>query len=97
MQQHFQQDNFTLITGASLGIVRALTYECTKNEELRLDNIRVSIVSPGPVITNEEGLKRFKVQGAKAKLIVKMPMQVAKIAIRGMLKNKTIIIPGYVP
>ena len=73
------------------------SFSLALNEELRHDNIRVSVVCPGPVITTEEGLKRFQAQGPKAKIIVKTPDQVARIAIHGMIKGKTIIIPGIMP
>ena len=72
-------------------------YSLALNEELRPDHIRVSVLCPGPVITNEEGLRRYKAQGVKARLIIMMPDQVAKKAISAMLKGKTIIIPGFTP
>ncbi len=61
--------------------------------ELKDDDINVSILCPGPTITNESGLERLK--DAKAgQLIAKMPDAVAKSAIRGMLKKKSVIVPG---
>ena len=66
-------------------------------EELRPEKIRVSILCPGPVITNEEGLRRYYAQGKKAKLIIKMPDEIARIAIPAMMRGKTIIIPGFIP
>ena len=49
---------------------------------------------PGPVLTNEGGLKRIQSQGGKANLIVMMPDQVAKIAVKNMLKGMMVINPG---
>jgi hypothetical protein len=72
-------------------------YSIALNEELRSDRVNVSVVCPGPVITNEDGYQRFIAQGAKAKLIMKTPEEVASIAVRGMLKSKTVIIPGFMP
>ena len=63
-------------------------------EELKEDGISVSVVCPGPVITNEDSLKRIRTQGAKAKLIVLFPDQVARAAIRGLLAGRQMIIPG---
>jgi short-subunit dehydrogenase len=63
-------------------------------EELHNFPIKVSLLCPGPVVTNEDGLQRIKSAGWKAKLVVMYPDQVAPIAIAGLLKGKRIIIPG---
>lgn len=63
-------------------------------EELRNQNIKVSVLCPGPVPTNEEGMKRYIAQGWKSKVLSKMPDEVAKIAIESMFKGKNVIIPG---
>ena len=72
-------------------------YSLALYEELKPDNVKVSIVCPGPVVTNEEGLRRARAQGWKAKLMIKMPEEIARITIPAMLKGKTIIIPGFLP
>nr|HPH19882.1 hypothetical protein [Haliscomenobacter sp.] len=54
----------------------------------------VSALCPGPVVTNEDGLKRIQRSGRKAKLVVMYPHQVAPIAINGLFNGKRIIIPG---
>jgi uncharacterized protein len=64
------------------------------NEEVRRFGVKISILCPGPVLTNEGGLKRIQSQGAKAKLIVMMPDDVARISIRNMLSGMLIINPG---
>lgn len=66
-------------------------------EELKDTGIRVSVLCPGPTITNEDGLKRIQSQGPKARLLVMMPDQVAGPAIAGMLQGKAVIIPGAIP
>jgi uncharacterized protein len=63
-------------------------------EELKHFGISVSLLCPGAVVTNEEGLNRIKSQGAKAKLMVTMPDFVAKRAIKRTLERKNIIVPG---
>jgi uncharacterized protein len=63
-------------------------------EELKHFGISVSLLCPGAVVTNEEGLNRIKSQGAKAKLMVTMPDYVAKRAIKRTLEKKNIIVPG---
>lgn len=92
---------------ATLPLPYKAVYTGTKNfiysfslaiyEELKRDHIRVSILCPGPVITNEEGLRRYYAQGWKARLIINMPERIARIAIPAMLKGRTIIIPGFMP
>ncbi|MFI5135806.1 MAG: SDR family NAD(P)-dependent oxidoreductase, partial [Chitinophagales bacterium] len=66
---------------ATLPLPYKSTYTATKNfiyafslalnEELRPFKIKVTVVCPGGVITNEEGLKRMESQGIKAKLLTK--------------------------
>lgn len=66
-------------------------------EELRHDDIGVSVVCPGSVITNSEGLKRIQSHGARAKLLVKMPDFIAERTIAAVLKGKVEIVPGFIP
>ncbi|MEM6264165.1 MAG: SDR family NAD(P)-dependent oxidoreductase [Bacteroidota bacterium] len=67
-------------------------------EELRVANspLKVSVLCPGPVVTNEEGLRRIDSHGTRAKLIMMFPEQVAEIAIPAMQKGKAVIVPGKV-
>ncbi len=66
-------------------------------EEFRYHGVSVSVLCPGPVITNEDGLKRVEAQGWKARLLVKMPADIAPPAVAGMLNGKAVIIPGWLP
>lgn len=63
-------------------------------EEIAHTGVQVSTLCPGPVLTNEAGLKRIQSGGWGAKLLLMYPQQVAPIAIDGLLKGKRIIIPG---
>ncbi|MBB4077459.1 hypothetical protein GGR28_000060 [Lewinella aquimaris] len=63
-------------------------------EELRHHGVSVSVLCPGPVITNEDGLRRVEAQGARARLLVTMPDDIAPAAIHGMLSGKAVIVPG---
>lgn len=65
-------------------------------EELKNGPVSVSVVCPGPVVTNAEGLQRMEAHGNRAKLVVLMPDEVAEIGLNGLLKGKTIIIPGKI-
>ncbi len=63
-------------------------------EEFRHHGVSVSVLCPGPVITNEDGLRRVEAQGARARLLVTMPDDIAPAAIAGMLSGKAVIVPG---
>ncbi len=64
-------------------------------EELKATNVTVSVLCPGPTLTNEDGLKRVKAQGWKAKVLLLMPDEVAKPAIEGMRRGEHVIVPGW--
>ena len=66
-------------------------------EELKEEGPRVSVLCPGPTLTNEDGLERIKSQGWRAKLLLKMPEEVAQVAIHQMLRGKSVIVPGKLP
>ncbi len=66
-------------------------------EELRPSGVSVTVLCPGPILTNEDGMKRMKAQGNRAKLLVAMPDDIAPGAIDGMLKRRAVIIPGFLP
>jgi short-subunit dehydrogenase len=69
-------------------------YSLALNQEVRRFGVKVSILCPGPVLTNEGGLQRLKAQGAKAKLLLMMPEDVARVAVKNMLDGMLIINPG---
>lgn len=89
---------------ATLPLPYKAVYTGTKNfiyafslalrEEVRKTGLAVSVLCPGPVLTNPEGLQRLKSQGKSGKILMMMPAAVAKIAIRDMLKKRRVIIPG---
>lgn len=92
---------------ATLPLPYKTVYTGTKNfvyafslalrEELKTTNVSVSVLCPGPVLTNEDGLKRIKAHGRRSQILLMMPEQVAPIAINGMMKGKGVIIPGRLP
>ncbi|MEJ2163204.1 MAG: SDR family NAD(P)-dependent oxidoreductase [Robiginitalea sp.] len=89
---------------ATLPLPYKAVYTGTKNfvyffslalsEEVRKFGVKVSILCPGPVLTNEEGLKRIESQGKKARLMMLHPDEVANTAIKHMLNGKLVIHPG---
>ena len=64
-------------------------------QELKFSNIRVSVLCPGPVLTNPEGLSRINAHGRRSKILMMYPEQVARIAVKGMLKGRQVIVPGF--
>ena len=63
-------------------------------QELKSSNVRVSVLCPGPVLTNPEGLTRINAHGKRSKLLMMYPEDVARIAIRAMLNGRQVIVPG---
>lgn len=63
-------------------------------QELKFSNISVSVLCPGPVLTNADGLSRINAHGARSRLLMMYPEEVARIAIRGMLNGRQVIVPG---
>ncbi|MGK7395455.1 MAG: SDR family NAD(P)-dependent oxidoreductase [Candidatus Cyclobacteriaceae bacterium M3_2C_046] len=72
------------------------SFSLTLREELKSSHIKVSVLCPGPTITNYEGLMRIKAHGKKSRIMVMFPKQVAQIAIKKMLQGQGIIVPGSV-
>ena len=73
------------------------SFSLSLSEELKNDNISVTVVCPGSVVTNEDGMRRIKAMGWKAKIMAKMPADVAKIIADKAGRRKRVIIPGLVP
>ena len=69
-------------------------YSLALNEEVRRFGVKITILCPGPVLTNEGGLQRLNAQGAKARLMLMMPDQVAKVAVKNMLYGLLVSNPG---
>jgi hypothetical protein len=90
---------------ARLPLPYKAVYTATKNfvyafslaiqQELKFTSVRVSVLCPGPVLTNADGLTRLNAHGARSKMLMMYPEQVAHIALNGMLKGKQVIVPGF--
>lgn len=70
------------------------SFSLALREELRDRDVKVSVLCPGPVLTNEDGLRRIKAQGRRSQVLLMMPELVARIAVEGMLRGKAVIVPG---
>lgn len=62
------------------------------SQELKDSNVRVSVVNPGAMATNDEVTKRIEKQGFFGKLTLLNPSTVAKKCIRNMFKGNSLII-----
>lgn len=65
-------------------------------EELKRSAVSVSVICPGPVLTNPDALKRVNAHGKRAKWVISSPAQVAKMGVNGVLKGKAVIVPGSI-
>ncbi|MFK7971347.1 MAG: SDR family NAD(P)-dependent oxidoreductase [Bacteroidia bacterium] len=69
--------------------------------ELAGYDVNVTVVCPGPTVTNEEGLARIKTFGDELtwyhKLVIKFPDYTAQKALRGLRKRSAVVVPGTVP
>jgi hypothetical protein len=76
---------------------KAFVHHFTRGLEAELEdtNVQVSVLNPGPIMTNSDVTKRINGQSAYVKLSIMTPEQVAQIAIRKMLNGKSVIIPGF--
>jgi len=91
---------------ATLPLPYKAVYTATKNfiyafslavgQELKFQGLHVTVLCPGPVLTNAEGLSRMQAHGIRSKILMMYPEQVAHIAIKGMLKHKKVIVPGFI-
>lgn len=64
-------------------------------EELKQEGVSVSVVFPGPIMTNYQVSERILAQGNKARLGLLTTEQIARFAINQCLAKKARIIPGF--
>jgi uncharacterized protein len=64
-------------------------------EELKDTRISVSVVHPGPMMTNDEVSSRIRKHGFSGRLCLLSTESIADLSIGEMLKGKKVIIPGF--
>jgi short-subunit dehydrogenase len=64
-------------------------------EELKDTRISVSVVHPGPMMTNDEVSSRIMKQGLSARMCLLSTESIADLSIAEMLNGKKVIIPGF--
>lgn len=65
------------------------------NEELKETGVSVSVLNPGPMVTNPDVAMRINQQSKLARFGLMTPEEVARIAIRNLFKSKPVIVPGF--
>jgi short-subunit dehydrogenase len=63
-------------------------------EELSATGLSVSVVYPGPIMTNSHTSRRIISQGLKGKMGLLPTPEIARIALKGTLAGCSVIIPG---
>lgn len=105
-----RHDNAYILNVGSMASFRPMPYKCvytaTKSyvfyfsralrEELRDSPVRVSVLCPGPVITNAKVEARTNNKGFFSDMMLMKPDEVAEKAVRHLFNNKAVIVPGIV-
>ncbi len=63
-------------------------------EELRHENITITALCPGPVLTNSLVSNRIRERGEMMKWITLTPDEVAQAAVRGLFRGESVVVPG---
>jgi len=72
-----------------------LSFSKALREELRGSGISLTVINPNGVRTNTGSHGRIDSHGKKADLVILPAERIAKIAVEGMLKGKSVIVPGF--
>ncbi len=88
----FRPIPFKIIYTASKSFV--FFFSRALREELLHSPVSVSVLCPGPVLTNNDIIKRTRSKGVVAKMMVMRSKQVAQIAVDDLMNKKPVIVPG---
>ncbi len=72
------------------------SFSLSLGSELREKGVKVCVVNPGAMPTNEDIRRRIKTQGWLGRISITSTEYVAKKAIEGAFSGKTIVVPGLV-
>lgn len=64
--------------------------------ELKNTSVCVSVLTPGPMLTNSDVSKRINGQSLYIKRSILPSQEIAQIAVKKLLKRKSVIIPGLI-
>jgi len=75
---------------------KAFVYSFSRSlhEELKGSPVRISVISPGPIMTNSDTIKRINRMGFYGRFGLLPANRIAQISISSMFKGKDVIIPG---
>jgi short-subunit dehydrogenase len=75
---------------------KAFVYSFSRslNVELRGSPVKITVLSPGPIMTNSDATERIKKMGFYGKFGLLSANRIAQISISSMFKGKKVIIPG---
>ena len=65
-------------------------------EELKKDHIKVSVLCPGPIITNQNVIARIRKGGFWGRLSCMRAQKMAETTLNKLFRGKAVIIPGTV-
>ena len=85
---------YKAVYGATKSFV--ISFSLSLREELASSGIKVSVVCPGGVTSNHHAIRRKTKHGWIGRMSYLNPEQVAEAAIKGLFRNKRIIIPGFI-
>ncbi|MDH5398114.1 MAG: SDR family NAD(P)-dependent oxidoreductase [Cyclobacteriaceae bacterium] len=71
-----------------------LSFSMALRQEVKSTSVSVSCLCPNGVVTSDEVMRRIEAAGPVGKITQSLPGMVAKKAIKDLLNNKAIIIPG---
>ncbi len=72
------------------------SFSLSLSSELREKGVKVCVVNPGAMPTNEDIRRRIKIQGWLGRISITSTEYVAEKAIEGAFSGKTIVVPGLV-
>lgn len=65
------------------------------SEELKGTSVKVTVLNPGPILTNPDVILRIMKQGIFGKIGLLTAGTISRIALAGMFEGKRVIIPGF--
>lgn len=72
-----------------------LKFSRALNAELKNTPVSITVVCPNGVKTNPDTYKRINTHGFLSRFIILSAEEIARISINAMMKNRTVVIPGF--
>ncbi|NJO69438.1 MAG: SDR family NAD(P)-dependent oxidoreductase [Bacteroidetes bacterium] len=65
------------------------------SEELKGTSVKVSVLNPGPILTNPDVIARIMKQGIFGRMGLLTAGAISRIALKAVAENKKVVIPGF--